>query len=110
MRPVLVVAVRPTRTSRAIAEALAPAVARVIATRYQQERALAPDALAARFARPASPRSTPPTTCAPRSRARAPVGAPVLIAGSLFLVGEARALLLGAPADPIATSDPAGPR
>ncbi|HWU90307.1 MAG TPA: hypothetical protein VN253_23745, partial [Kofleriaceae bacterium] len=34
-------------------------------------------------------------------------GAPILVAGSLFLVGEARALLLGAPADPIAVSDPA---
>ncbi|HWO23099.1 MAG TPA: hypothetical protein VNO30_30365, partial [Kofleriaceae bacterium] len=33
-------------------------------------------------------------------------GAPILVAGSLFLVGEARALLLGAPADPIAVSDP----
>jgi hypothetical protein len=30
----------------------------------------------------------------------------VLIAGSLFLVGEARARWLGAPADPVAVSDP----
>ena len=29
-----------------------------------------------------------------------------MIAGSLFLVGEARVLLLGAPADPVWVSDP----
>jgi len=30
----------------------------------------------------------------------------ILIAGSLFLVGEARTLLLGAPTDPVVVSDP----
>ena len=33
-------------------------------------------------------------------------GAPIVIAGSLFLVGEARSLLLGAPTDPVWISDP----
>jgi len=30
----------------------------------------------------------------------------VLVAGSLFLVGEARSLLLGAPSDPLFVTDP----
>ncbi|MDQ3370601.1 MAG: hypothetical protein M3680_34720, partial [Myxococcota bacterium] len=34
-------------------------------------------------------------------------GATILIAGSLFLVGEARVRYLGAPADPYLVSDPA---
>jgi dihydrofolate synthase/folylpolyglutamate synthase len=33
---------------------------------------------------------------------------PILIAGSLYLVGEARALLLGEPCDPVPTADPLG--
>ena len=38
--------------------------------------------------------------------AAAAQGAPIVIAGSLFLVGEARSLLLGAPSDPVLVSDP----
>lgn len=34
------------------------------------------------------------------------LGSPVLVAGSLFVVGEARSALLGAPTDPIRLSDP----
>ena len=34
------------------------------------------------------------------------LGSPILVAGSLFIVGEARVAYLGAPADPIAVSDP----
>jgi hypothetical protein len=33
-------------------------------------------------------------------------GATILVAGSLFLVGEARVRYLGAPADPIVVTDP----
>jgi hypothetical protein len=36
------------------------------------------------------------------------LGAPILIAGSLFLVGEARVRYLGAPADPVMLTDPSG--
>jgi hypothetical protein len=32
------------------------------------------------------------------------------VAGSIFLVGDVRAALLGEPRDPIATSDPMRPR
>ena len=38
------------------------------------------------------------------------LGVPIVVAGSLFLVGEARVRYLGAPADPIVVSDPAPPR
>jgi hypothetical protein len=34
-------------------------------------------------------------------------GATLIVAGSLFLVGEARVLLLGAARDPIVVTDPA---
>ena len=110
LRPALVVAVSADKDVRGITEALAPAVGRVIATRYRQERALAPDALAAAFrAAGAAEVDTADDVVAAVARARA-AGGPVLIAGSLFIVGEARAALLGAPADPIATSDPSAPR
>ena len=34
------------------------------------------------------------------------LGSPILIAGSLFIVGEARSHFLNAPTDPILVSDP----
>jgi folylpolyglutamate synthase/dihydropteroate synthase len=77
----------------------------VIATRYQQERALPPEQLAALFPQA----ETAPDLAAAVARARA-LGGPVLIAGSLFLVGEARTLLLGAPTDPVFVTDPAAKR
>jgi N-acetylmuramic acid 6-phosphate etherase len=46
-----------------------------------------------------------PFVVAALARARA-LGGPVLVAGSLFLVGEARVLLVGAPADPFVVTDP----
>ena len=105
LRPVLVIAVSSDKDVAAIAGALAPAVRAVIATRYQQERALEPARLAAAFAGLA-PVDTAPDLPAALARARA-LGGPIVVAGSLFLVGEARVRCLGAPADPIAISDPA---
>jgi dihydrofolate synthase/folylpolyglutamate synthase len=35
------------------------------------------------------------------------IAAPIVVAGSLFIVGEARSLLLGVPTDPILATDPA---
>ncbi len=110
-RPVLVAAVSADKDVAAIAAALLPAVRAVIATRYRQERALPPEALAARFREAAAggagelPVEEAPDLPAALAAARR-FGAPILVAGSLFLVGEARTLLLGAPADPIAVSDP----
>ncbi|HSK00684.1 MAG TPA: cyanophycin synthetase [Kofleriaceae bacterium] len=120
LRPVLVAAVSADKDVAAIAAALAPAVRAVIATRYGQERALPPAELAEAFRRagggaggagggafPVEEAPDLPAALDAARRLAAPEGAPILVAGSLFLVGEARVLLLGAPADPIAVSDPA---
>jgi dihydrofolate synthase/folylpolyglutamate synthase len=107
-RPVLVLAVSADKDVRGIVAALAPACAAVVATRYQQERAMAPEALAAVVAAAGVRVDIAPTLGEALALARRAAGdAAVLIAGSLFLVGEARVLLVGAPADPVWTSDPA---
>ena len=113
-RPVLVAAVSDDKDAAGMARALAPVVRHVIATRYGQERALAPAALAARFRAaglPASAVDEADDLAGALARAWA-LGGTIAIAGSLFLVGEARVRLLGAPADPIVVRDPAaaGPR
>ncbi len=107
LRPVVILAISADKDARAIIGALAPAVSAIIATRYQQDRALEPEALAAI----ARDRSGLPVEIAPDlgtadTLARAH-GGPILVAGSLFIVGEARVRYLGALADPIAMSDPA---
>jgi dihydrofolate synthase/folylpolyglutamate synthase len=101
LRPVLVIAVSADKDVAAIAAALAPEVRAVIATRYQQERALEPAALATHF--PGAESAPDLATALALARRH---GTPILVAGSLFLAGEARVLLAGAPADPIASSDP----
>jgi len=104
IRPVLVIACSADKDLAAIAAALRPVVSHVIATRYQQERSAEPHALAEHFGGEAAADLE-----AAVARARQ-LGAPVLIAGSLFLVGEARVRYLGAPADPVFVTDPsAGP-
>jgi len=113
-RPVLVAAVSADKDVAGIAAALAPAVRAVIATRYQQERSLPPADLAARFRAAAGPGGAPPVEEEPdlpaALAAARRLGGTILVAGSLFLVGEARVLLLGAPVDPIAVTDPSAPR
>ncbi|HEX4418798.1 MAG TPA: Mur ligase family protein [Kofleriaceae bacterium] len=105
-RPVLVVAVSADKDITAIAAALAPCVCAVVATRYQQDRALAPGALGDVFWH-AAVRSV---AVAPDLRAALAEARrhrePIVIAGSLFIVGEARSLLLGAPTDPMLVTDP----
>ena len=103
IRPVLVAAVSADKDARAIAAALAPCVSNVVATRYQQERALAPEALAAAFT--GVPTETAPDLARALAAARR-LGGPILVAGSLFLVGEARVLELGALPDPVTLADP----
>ncbi|HEX7841369.1 MAG TPA: hypothetical protein VF469_28015, partial [Kofleriaceae bacterium] len=106
--PVLIVAVSADKDAAAIARALAPAVQAVVATRYQQDRAMDPVRLAATFA--AAPGASHGIAAAPDLAAAIAVAAtyeaPIVIAGSLFLVGEARTLLLGAPTDPMLVTDP----
>jgi dihydrofolate synthase/folylpolyglutamate synthase len=102
IRPVLVIACSADKDVAAIAAALRPVVSHVVATRYQQERAMDPAALARSF-----DGESAPDLGAAIARARQ-LGSPILVAGSLFLVGEARVRYLGAPADPVMLTDPSG--
>ncbi len=111
MRPVLVLATSADKDVAGIARALLGQVDRVIATRYQQDRAMDPALLAALVT---SLPGAPPTEHAPdlaralaAARHHAGPGQAIVVAGSLFLVGEARVLLLDAPSDPMWVSDPA---
>src|SRR5262249_5875003 len=89
VRPVLVIAVSSDKDARAIAAALAPEVRAVIATRYRQERSLDP----AELARVVPGAEVSPDLASALARAKQ-LGGPTLVAGSLFIVGEARVLLL----------------
>jgi len=106
--PVLIVAVSADKDVAAIARALAPSVRTVVATRYQQDRAMDPAQIAAVFTQVlgASHGVAAAADLAAAIAVAAAYQAPIVIAGSLFLVGEARTLLLGAPADPIFVTDP----
>lgn len=105
-RPALILSISADKDARAIIEALVPVVGEVIATRYQQERAMEPELLATLVRGLTTERVTSaPDLVAALAQAR--TFASVLIAGSLFLIGEARTLLLGAPTDPVRVSDPA---
>ena len=107
IKPVLVAAISADKDARAILGALAGEVSAIVATRYRQDRALPPGELAAiaREVAGAIPIETADDVIAAIDRARE-LGTIVLVAGSLFVVGEVRAALLGAPADPLRTSDP----
>ncbi|HEY6034564.1 MAG TPA: Mur ligase family protein, partial [Kofleriaceae bacterium] len=104
-RPVLVLAVSADKDVRAIVRELAPAVRAIVATRYQQDRALDPEALAAIVREFASDVRVAPDLRSAVELART-IGTPIAIAGSLFIVGEARVAYLGAPSDPVRVSDP----
>ncbi len=109
-RPIAILAVSADKQVHALLAPLTGMVNAVIATRYQQERALAPDVLAAivRTVIPCASVTTAPDLASAVAQARGQ-GQTILIAGSLFLVGEARTLLLGAPTDPVRVSDPNRP-
>ena len=104
-RPVLVLAVSADKDVRAIVNELAPAVRAIVATRYQQDRALEPEALAAIAREVADDVRVAPDLRSAVELART-IGSPIAIAGSLFIVGEARVAYLGAPSDPVRVSDP----
>jgi dihydrofolate synthase/folylpolyglutamate synthase len=108
LRPVVVLAVSADKDVRAIVRELAPPhldPRAIIATRYQQERTLDPEALAAICRDLVADVRTAPDLRAAVELARA-IGTPIVIAGSLFIVGEARVAYLGAPSDPVRVSDP----
>jgi dihydrofolate synthase/folylpolyglutamate synthase len=104
-RPVLVIAASADKDIAGIAAALAPAVRAVVATRFQQDRAMEPAALAAVFAG-LNVAARPAAELRAALAIAAAHGATIIVAGSLFLVGEARTLLLGAPTDPMLVTDP----
>jgi dihydrofolate synthase/folylpolyglutamate synthase len=104
---VLVIAVSSDKDVAGIARELVPVASAVIATRYAQPRALDPDLITRAFA--GVPAETAPdlANALAVARARAGTTSVVVVAGSLFLVGEARVLLCGAKADPFVVTDPA---
>jgi dihydrofolate synthase/folylpolyglutamate synthase len=110
----LVLAISADKDAPAMIDALAPHVEQVIATRYAQPRSLEPEALralvearAAALGRPLAIDDAAGVDDA-LARARDGGAALVVIAGSLFAVGEARATMIGGPIDPIVVSDPVG--
>jgi dihydrofolate synthase / folylpolyglutamate synthase len=109
-RPVLVLAVSRDKDATGIAATLAGIAAEVVVTATAHERAMPVDELAraVRAAAPAVPVRRAPDTAAALALARecAGTGGAVLVAGSLFLAGEARVLVCGERADPRPVSDP----
>jgi len=105
LRPVLVLAVSADKDVRAIVRELAGSVTAIVATRYQQDRALEPAALAAICRELVADVRIADALRGAVELART-LGSPILVAGSLFIVGEARVAYLRAPADPVAVSDP----
>ena len=104
-RIAIVLGVSNDKDARAIAAPLVPRAELVIATRYQQERAMAPEVLADAVRSLGGAAEVAPDLRTALERAQ---GADlIVVCGSLFLVGEARVMLLGAPADPLVVSDPA---
>ena len=87
--------------TRPVVEALLPYADRIIFTRPQSPRAVDPISLAAAF---------PGSEVAPDLAAALDLNTgdprPRLVTGSLYLVGEARALLAGDRVDPVVTADP----
>jgi dihydrofolate synthase/folylpolyglutamate synthase len=102
---VSVVAGKPVREMLAL---LAPRFDAVVATRSPSPRALPPEELLA--ALPVTPArvlsADDPLAALAAARMAAGPGGLVVVAGSIFLVGEVRATLTGEPRDPVVTSDP----
>lgn len=108
---VLVLAVSGDKDVPAMIAALAGVFEQVIATRYDQPRAMAPDALAARLAEAGIAARTAPDLRAAVDDARALAGPTglVVVAGSLFAVGEVRPRFVPMPTDPLVVTDPSAP-
>ncbi|HWM86346.1 MAG TPA: cyanophycin synthetase [Kofleriaceae bacterium] len=107
-RRVLVLAVSSDKDAAAIAGALAGCVDEVVVTATAHERAMPVEELAAAALEAAPGLRRAPDTAAALALARGLAGPDglVLVAGSLFLAGEARVILCGDRADPSPISDP----
>lgn len=113
-RLVAVLGVSQGKDAHGIVAPLVAGAREVVVTRSRQDRAMSPEELAGavRRARPdLEPLSASTTAEALRCAcARASAGDLVLVAGSLFVVGEAREQLCQVEPDPVPLSDPHGTR
>jgi dihydrofolate synthase / folylpolyglutamate synthase len=112
---VLILAVSSDKDVAAMVAALLPAFTAVVATAYRQQRALPAATLARAVEQAWPPGAAAAVHVADEidaaltvARPLAGAGGSIVVAGSLFLVGEARALLVGGDVDPLRLSDPAG--
>jgi len=106
-RVIAIVAVSEGKDAATILRLLASAADDLIVTRYGQPRAIAPERLAAMASGLVEPVVEADIEVAvARARAMAAADDVIVIAGSLFLVGEARQLIAGVPADPLVVQDP----
>jgi dihydrofolate synthase/folylpolyglutamate synthase len=108
---VLVFGVVDDKDAQAMLAELAPRFSRVVLTRPGTPRARDPETLREWVPAAQVCASLPEALSAARGPAARGLAARgdtlVVVAGSIFLAGEARALLLGEPTDPIAVQDPA---
>ncbi len=111
---ILILAVSSDKDVYGIAAPLLAQSEAVIVTAYRQERAMPPAQLAAvlreRTAGGDVHEAASLDEALEQARPLAGQGGSIVVAGSLFLVGEARVRLLGGEVDPIRLSDPSGPR
>jgi dihydrofolate synthase/folylpolyglutamate synthase len=108
-RPVaLLTSIVRDKDADGILAALAPAVSAIIATQSSNPRSLPAADLKAIAARHCARTQTAPDPVVALNLARRLVGhgGLIVVAGSIFLVGELRAHLLGEPVDPVPLSDP----
>jgi dihydrofolate synthase/folylpolyglutamate synthase len=91
------------------AQGLFPQVEHVVLTQCSSDRALTVEALAALLPPHASVTAvSDPLLALPAAQRLAHPGGLVVVSGSIFLVGQVRAQLLGHAGDPVPTSDPLG--
>ncbi len=111
-RRALVLSVVAGKAVRPMLAILAPRFDAIVLTRSSSPRSMSLDDLAAAVPAADAPRassaSEPMAALELARRAVGPDGL-VVVAGSIFLVGDVRAALLGEARDPIATSDPLAP-
>jgi dihydrofolate synthase/folylpolyglutamate synthase len=106
---VLVASLVRDKDVEAVLTALRPAFAQVVATQSRNPRALPAAALAERAAGVFGPdvvQAVPEAVVALEAARRVAGPGGVVVAGSVFLVGELRAHLLGEPVDPLVGGDP----